>query len=165
MALLNENRNRVPQVATLPVTGDIGGIRGQMRMEEDVAGGVIAVCVVSDDIVSRVNATVTVNTDLTLTAVDAGIAGNAITIAVVDVVSTVGAVVAEGATATDIIVTLDAADAANTNQTIIDAINASEFASKLVVASGAGVTDAVAVAETPLATGDSSAVWFTLTAA
>ena len=48
MALFNENRNRIPQVEALPVTGDDGGIRGQMRML-DVGGTDIAVCTVSDE--------------------------------------------------------------------------------------------------------------------
>jgi len=164
MALLNENRNRVPQVAVLPVTGDNNGIRGQMRMVDGATDGVIAVCTVGDDVVSRIAATITLNTDLILTAVVPGSTGNDITLEVVDVVSTVGAVVTEGATPNNIVVTLDAANVANTNQTIIDAINASAFAKKLVVASGAGTTDAIAIAETNLAAGASSAVWLGLLA-
>ena len=48
MALLNENRVRVPLVDVLPVDSDDGGIRGQMRMSKTEADATIEVCTTSD---------------------------------------------------------------------------------------------------------------------
>ena len=260
MALLNEKRNRIPLVATLPVDGDDNGIRGQMRMAANASDGVIEVCTVSDQdvqsvlsvdttasgtmdytsvgigdaseditithavggsavpVVTVVGSAITVtgddgvttaaqiitaiegsaaasalvtvvsnsgttieaasvanmaggagtkaaqtfNTDLVLTALSSGRAGNDITLTIVDVTGSNLVVTVSGKAIT---ITGDTANVAHDTTAMVAAINNSTRANKLVVASGGSGQDIVAAGSAPLINGASLAVWLTVNAA
>ncbi len=89
MALLNENRNRIPLIAVAPVDGT-PGIRGQMRMIETAGDTTMHVCTVTDEVVVSTGALTIgagTNTDVVYTAVAVGNSGNLITAEHVDSVN------------------------------------------------------------------------------
>jgi len=147
MALLNENRSRIPQVAVLPVTGDDGGIRGQMRMLDTAETGVVSLCAIGDeDIFPEASLALAVGS-ITYVAVATGTTGEAVTIThatggvAVPVVTVVG---------TAITVT---GDATTTAAQIVTAITDSPEASALVSAVNVGGTTLTAVGPTSLTGG------------
>lgn len=147
MALLNENRNRIPQTEVLPVTGDDGGLRGQMRML-DTTGSDIAVCTVSDeDTFSELTVPMAAGSVLYL-SVPIGDAGAAITVE-----HAVGGNNTPDVTVTDnqILVT---GDAATTGAQVVTAIENNAAASALVIATDSGSTTLVVAAEAQLVGGN-----------
>ena len=99
-------------------------------------------------------ATETFNTDLVLTALETGSAGNDITL---EIVSTTGAGLRVVVSGKAILVTGDAA--VHDTADMVLAINASSLASKLVIASGGSAQVLATEAETPLAGGASNSIW------
>ncbi len=151
MTLLSENRNRLPLVATLPVTGEDGGIRGQQRMttdETDVTGVQVATCTVSDGGIPSTLAVAMATGTMTYTSVAIGDPS-----ALVSVEHAVGGVPVPVVTVVGnaIVVT---GDITTTAAQILSAIAGSVAASALVtVANNAGDT-LVAVATANLTGGE-----------
>jgi len=133
MALFNENRNRIPQVEALPVTGDDGGIRGQMRML-DVGGTDIAVCTVSDEDTFSELTVSTSGGDVGYLSIAVGDAGASVTVTHDDTGVTVPVITVVN---TDIVVL---GNTSTTSTQIVTAIEASAEASALVTAIDNGGT-------------------------
>lgn len=102
----------------------------------------------------------TVNTDITLTAVSSGTAGNDISITIVNGGAGSGLSVSVSGNA----ITVTGDTAAHDTTDIQNAINASSLASRLVVATDGDATALTGVGETFLTGGLSTALWLTLTA-
>ena len=141
MALFNENRMRVPQVATLPSNGDDGGIRGQMRMIDTEGDVSILVCTTSDGGLPSALVVTAGTGNFTYTSVALGDDG-----ALVSIEHVVSAAVTPAevtVTGNAIVVTADAA----AHATVVASIEASAEASALVtVVDNASSAFAVAAA-------------------
>ena len=168
MALLNENRNRVPLITTAPATNVNGGIRGQMRLIETGGNATLYVCLTTGD--DEVRAEM-VTPDKRLryrAAVGTGATGNSTTVTTtVAANSTLGVSV----TGSAVTVTLDGDANGDPLSTILDVItlvNNDASASALVeaeaVSSEFEAYGAVAFPTQSLAGGvDGTAVWGTVT--
>ena len=154
MAILNENRNRIPLVEVLPVDGDDEGIRGQLRMNEVNGDTTIAICITGDeDAVSTltVDPGVNGNDAVIYTSIPVGAEGTAITIEhLLDSGAELITVIGSAITVHGII-----GGATTTATQVADAINLHAEASLLVsaVAEGTGGGFIAVAAAAPLAGG------------
>lgn len=140
---MNDKRLRIPQVASLPTSGDDDSIRGQMRMSDVAGETTIMVCTTGD------NQSVSTATILGVvyTSVASGDAGEDVSVEYV-----VGGIAAPAITVVDSAITVTATVAA-TGITISDAIEASAEASALVTVSAGDSTILAAVSQTYLSGG------------
>lgn len=133
MALLNENRNRIPLTAGTPGTGAAAGIRGQMRMTETEGDANLYVCTHNGP--AYPVASVTIGSVI-YSALENSTAGNSITVEYADGGAGTGIVIS--VTGTDILATVDAA--ATTDAQIAYAINTDDDAKALVDATDGDAT-------------------------
>lgn len=174
MALLNENRNRIPLVPAAPLNSQTGAERGQLRMVETEADTTVYVCTTSSLLAAELTVGSTpANSDVTFVANEKGLSGNSLAVEFIDpAVANAALSVAVASAGSPLVTTItvnlatDGASPPAITSTSADvaaavAISAGRLVTATAEGTGVGVVEAAASA--PLSGGDDDAsVWTTL---